>query len=311
MKAIFLLTSFCLVVLGSTHAAIRPVAFQETTPKISVDVELVNVVFTVFDKKGKLVTELRQDQFRVYEDNAPQAIAYFSQETSVPLTVALLADTSGSIREQLRFEQEAATEFFSSALRRGRDQGLVLTFASDVNLLQDYTDDPAKIAEAVKRMRSGGGTALYDAIYLAIARKLAGQEGRRAIILISDGDDTVSHSSLTEVLEAAQRNNVAIYTISTNRTTGSRSREQEQGDRGDRVLKKLADETGGKMFSPFKLQDLTGDFQRIRDELRAQYTLAYRPTNLQKDGTFRRIRIEVADNRYFPRARTGYFAPLD
>jgi VWFA-related protein len=215
-------------------------------------------------------------------------------------------DTSGSIRDKLRFEQEAAIEFFYTTLRRGKDRGLVITFDSGVDLLQDYTDDPEVLANAVRRMRAGGGTALYDALYLAATEKLAGQSGRRVIILISDGDDNSSRISMTETLETAQRNDVAIYTISTNGTTGSRSREQE---RGDRVLKRFSDETGGRMFSPFKLQELTEDFLNIGEELRAQYTLAYRPTNAERDGTFRRIRINVADRRYQVRARQGYYAP--
>jgi VWFA-related protein len=279
---------------------------QRVNQTLSVDVDLVNVVFSVFDRKGKFVTDLRQEQFTVFEDNKLQTITNFSRETDLPLTVALLVDTSGSIRDKLRFEQEAAIEFFYSTLRRGTDKGLIITFDSGPDLLQDYTDDPEVLAKAVRSMRAGGGTALYDALYVAAAQKLAGQNGRRVIILISDGDDNSSRISMTETLEAAQRNDVAMYTISTNGTAGSRSREQE---RGDRTLKRFSDETGGRMFTPFKLQELTEDFLNIGDELRAQYTLAYRPTNAQRDGSFRRIRIEVSDKRYQVRARQGYYSP--
>jgi VWFA-related protein len=308
MKILAFVIALCVVSAGAplqdvgksgTHA-------QQAEQTISVDVDLVNVVFTVFDRRGKLITDLKQEQFRVFEDNKPQTITNFSRETGLPLTVALLVDTSGSIRDKLRFEQEAAIEFFYSSLRRGTDRGLVVTFDSGVDLLQDYTDDPEILANAVRRMRAGGGTALYDAMYLAATQKLARQNGRRVMILISDGDDNSSRVSLTETLEASQRNDVVLYTVSTNGTTGSRSREQE---RGDKTLKRFADETGGRMFSPFKLQELAADFQNIGDELRAQYTLAYRPSNGIKDGTFRRIRIDVTDKRYQVRARQGYYAP--
>ena len=306
MKFRSFIKALCTVHFISAQVVLSSAIPQETTSRISIDVDLVNVVFTVSDKKGKFVTDLKQDRFTIYEDNKRQTITHFSRETDLPLTVALLADTSGSVREQIRFEQEAATEFFHSSLRRGKDRGLILTFDSRVNLLQDYTDDPSLIAQAVKRMQSGGGTSLYDAIHLAVTKKLAGQDGRRAIILITDGEDTSSRLSAAQALEAAQRDDVAIYTISTNKTTGSRSREQAEGDK---VLKKFADETGGKMFSPLKLQDLTGEFQTIAAELRAQYTLAYRPSNVQRDGTFRKIRIAIADGSYTLRARPGYFAP--
>jgi Ca-activated chloride channel family protein len=307
MKLPSVVIAFCMIAVAFAQDAVKPPSdTQKADSTISVDVDLVNVVFTVFDRRGRLITDLKREQFTVVEDNRQQEITNFSRETDLPLTVALLVDTSGSIRDKLRFEQEAAIEFFYTTLRRGKDRGLVITFDSGVDLLQDYTDDPEVLANAVRRMRAGGGTALYDALYLAATEKLAGQSGRRVIILISDGDDNSSRISMTETLEAAQRNDVAIYTISTNGTTGSRSREQE---RGDRVLKRFSDETGGRMFSPFKLQELTQDFLNIGEELRAQYTLAYRPTNAERDGTFRRIRIDVADKRYRVGARQGYYAP--
>jgi VWFA-related protein len=286
----------------------RPSEYQAQRPEdrtISVNVDLVNVLFTVFDKKGKFITTLTKDNFKVFEDDRPQEITNFSKETNLPLTIALLIDTSGSIRDKLRFEQEAAIEFFYSTLRRGTDKGMLITFDSGIDLLQDYTDDPQKLADAVKKIRAGGGTSLYDAVYLAAKEKLAGQQGRRVIILISDGDDNSSRISMTEALEIAQRNDVSIHSISTN-AAESRSR---NNDRGDKVMKKFADETGGKVFFPFRLQELAEDFQNISEELRAQYTLAYRSTNARTDGAFRRIRIDVADKRYKVRARSGYYVP--
>src|SRR2546427_12461394 len=273
---------------------------------IPVNVDLVNILFTVADKKGKFVTNLRKDDFRVFEDEKAQAITNFSGETDLPLTIALLVDTSGSIRDKLKFEQEAAIEFFYSTLQRTKDRALIISFDSGVDLLQDFTDDPEKLADAVRKIRAGGGTSLYDAVYLAVSQKLAGQSGRRIVILITDGDDNSSRVSLTETLEAAQKNDITIYAISTNSTAYFGSKEQE---RGDKTLKKFSEETGGKSFFPLKLQDLAGSFLDIHDELRSQYQIGYRPSNARMDGTFRRIRIDLADKRFKPRARTGYYMP--
>jgi Ca-activated chloride channel homolog len=152
-------------------------------------------------------------------------------------------------------------------------------------------------------MRAGGGTSLYDAVHLAASDKLAGQDGRRIMVLITDGDDNSSHVSMAQALQSVQRNDTVIYTISTNSIAGDRN------SRGDKVLKAFANETGGRIFSPVKLQDLSSNFRNISEELRVQYTLAYRPTNLLRDGTFRRIRIEPLDKRHVVRARDGYYAP--
>jgi VWFA-related protein len=279
---------------------------RQSDDTISVEVNLVNILFTVADRRGKFVTNLRKEDFRVFEDDKLQIITNFSSETNLPLTIALLVDTSGSIRDKLRFEEEAAIEFFYSTLQRGKDKALVISFDSGVELLQDFTDDPEKLADKIRKIRAGGGTSLYDAIYLAVNEKLAGQDGRRIVVLLTDGDDNSSRVSLTETLEAAQRNDVTIYAISTNSAAFFGSREQE---RGDKTLKKLSEETGGKPFFPLKIQDLSSSFLDIHDELRSQYQIGYRPTNAKQDGTFRRIRVDLADRRYKARARTGYYMP--
>jgi Ca-activated chloride channel family protein len=280
-------------------------AQKQDEQTISVDVDLVNVLFAVTDKKGKFIRDLKKDQFKAYEDGHPQKITNFSAEADLPLTVALLIDTSGSVRDRLRFEQEAAIDFFYSTLIRGKDRALVFSFDSAVELVQDYTDDPMKLSDSIRKMRAGGGTALNDAVYQAATQKLARQNGRRVIVLISDGDDNSSRFSVTEALEAAQRNDAAIFTISTN----SSGLGGQKDSRGDKTLRRFASETGGKLFSPFKLQDLSTNFRDIAEELRAQYTLAYRPSNSARDGSFRRIRIDVDDKRYVVRARNGYYAP--
>ncbi len=291
-------------------ASIPPSVQQPVRSKddqtLSISVDLVNILFTVADKKGKFITNLRKDDFRAFEDSRPQIITNFSSETDLPLTIALLIDTSGSIRDKLRFEQEAAIEFFYSTLQRGKDKGLLITFDSGVELLQEFTDNPETLADKIRQIRAGGGTALYDAVYLAVEKQLAGQDGRKVLILISDGDDNSSRVSLTETLEIAQKHDVTMYTISTNSGAFFGSKEQ---DRGDKTLKRFSDETGGKAFFPLKIQDLANSFQDIHQELRSQYTIGYRPTNAKEDGTFRRIRIDVANKNFKARHRAGYYMP--
>ncbi|MBI2149946.1 MAG: VWA domain-containing protein [Acidobacteria bacterium] len=273
---------------------------------ISVEVNQVDIFFTVTDKRGKFITNLKKEDFRVAEDNRAQIITNFSTETDLPLTIALLVDTSGSIRDKLRFEQEAAIEFFYSTLQRGKDKALVISFDSAPELLQDFTDNPETLADAVRKIRAGGGTALYDAVYLAVEKKLTGQTGRKVLILISDGDDNSSRLSLTETLEVAQRNEVTLYTISTNSAAYFGSKEQ---DRGDKTLKKFAEETGGKPFFPLKIQDLANSFTDIHQELRSQYSIGYRPTNARADGTYRKIRVDVTNKDFKARHRPGYYMP--
>jgi len=287
-------------ILGRQNSASNP-ADEQT---LSVNVDLVNVLFTVSDNKGKFITGLKKDFFKVFEDGKLQSITNFSADTNLPLTVALLIDTSGSVRDRLQFEQDAAVEFFNSTLIRGKDRALVISFDSGVDLVQDYTDDSETLSKSIRKIRAGGGTSMYDAVFLAASQKLAKQDGRRIMVIISDGDDNSSHTSLPEVLETVQRNDVVVYTISTNslRVGG------ENSSKGQKVLKRFADDTGGRMFSPVKLEDLNSNFSNISEELRLQYALAYRSTNLVADGRFRRIRIEPANKRDAVRARNGYYA---
>jgi Ca-activated chloride channel family protein len=310
--SILVLTGFALAQRGQTPPQPgQPVQpgqppRPENNQTLTVTVDLVNILFTVADKKGKFMTNLKKEDFRIFEDNKPQVVTNFSSESDLPLTIALLVDVSGSIREKLRFEQEAAIEFFYSTLQRGKDKALVIAFDSSPEVLQEFTDNPETLANAVRKLRAGGGTALYDAVYLAVDRKLAGQPGRKVLILISDGDDNSSRLSATETLEVAQQNNVTIYGISTNSAAYFGSKEQ---DRGDKTLKKFSEETGGKPFFPLKIQDLANSFTDIHQELRSQYTIGYRSTNAKEDGTFRRVRIDVANKDFKARHRSGYYMP--
>jgi len=282
-----------------------PAQTPTESEKIRVRVNLVNVLITVTDKKNRLVLNLTKDDFRVSEDKSPQVIRYFSRETDLPLRIGVLIDTSNSIRDRLHFEQEAAIDFLNATLRPGKDLAYVVGFDVEPQLVQDYTDDVEKLSDGIRRLQAGGVTSLFDAIYFSCKEKMLFFPPpepylRRVAIVVSDGQDNQSEHTREEALAMAQRAEVTIYTISTNRT-GTPSR-------GDKVLKRLADETGGKAFFPFEASELASDFQEISRELRSQYSLAYVSTNTAHDGTFRNITIEPLDRALRVRAKAGYWA---
>jgi VWFA-related protein len=279
---------------------------QEPRTVIRVPVNLVNVLFTVTDKKSRLVIDLTKDDFGVLEDNKAQRIQYFSRESNLPLRIGLLIDTSNSIRDRLRFEQEAAVDFLNETLHHGKDLAFVLSFDVTSQLAQDYTDDMEKLSNAIRGLQAGGTTALYDSMYLASKEKMLFFPPpepylRRVMIIISDGQDNQSEHTRDEALAMAQRAEVVIFTISTNRTGTPGP--------GDKVLRYLAQETGGRAFFPFAASDLTANFEEIARELRSQYSLAYVSSNTAKDGTFRNISIQPREKTYRVRAKSGYFAP--
>jgi Ca-activated chloride channel family protein len=266
----------------------------------------VNVLFTVADGKGKFVRNLAKSDFRVYEDDHLQDISNFSAETNLPLNIAFLVDSSGSVRDKLRFERQAAAKFFASALRPGKDKAFVMSFDTKTTLLQDYTDNPSLLSGAVQKIIAGGSTSLYDAVLEAAVRRLSGQTGRRVIIVISDGMDNSSHISLAKTLEAVQKSDVILYAISTNSIDMNDPRDKKIGDAN---LNELAKETGGRALFPSQVKDLERSFSRVSDELRSQYSLAYGPTNAKRDGTYRRIRVVASHKHYDVRCRHGYYAP--
>jgi VWFA-related protein len=271
---------------------------------LSINVDLVNVLFTVADKSGKFITNLPREDFKVFEDEKAQAISNFSNETNLPLSVALVFDTSTSILGRLKFEQDAASEFFNTTLRRGTDKALLITFDKTAFLAQDFTDNPELLSKAIGKVRAGGNTALFDAAYLAMADKLIGQNGRHVIIVISDGDDNSSEKTIDEIIETAQKTDTVIYAVG----TSSPELFGSVKERGNKNLKKLTDETGGRLFLPAKLEELTKSFLQISEELRSQYTLGYRSSNNKRDGTYRKIRILTSNKQYRVRARDGYYA---
>ena len=296
----------CAGVLCAIILVVLLASAQAGEQAITVNVDLVNIYFTVCNKKGRIIPNLERERFTVSEDGNRQTVTNFSRETDVPLTITLLIDTSGSVRYKLGFEQDAAIHFLNSTLRPAGDKAAVFSFDSSVNLLEDYTYDSELLANAVRRTRSGGGTRLYDALYVLLTGTVAAQEGRRGIVLLTDGDDKSSRITPRQVVEAAQRSNAAIYAVSVN----SFGMPLNDSDRIDGVLEMLAAETGGQAFFPKGVKELSSSFKVITNELRSQYTIAYRSTNPKRDGAFRKIRIEVKDAHHSVRSRTGYDAPI-
>jgi VWFA-related protein len=279
-------------------------AKEDAPQTLSVNVDLVNVLFTVADKNGRFITNLQKSDFKVAEDYIGQNISNFSNETNLPLSIGLVFDTSASILGKLKFEQEAAGEFFYTTLRRGTDKAFVVTFDNKVGLTQDFTDDSELLTKSLNNVHSAGTTALFDAVYQTITSKLAGLEGRKVIIVISDGDDNSSDRTIDETIELAQKSDTVIYAVGTNPTELFGS----DRDRGNKFLKRLTDETGGRLFLPVKLEDLTQSFLQISEELRSQYTLGYFSTNTKRDGSYRRIKITTTNKLFRVRARDGYYA---
>ena len=266
----------------------------------------VNVLFIATDKHGKFVRDLNQSDFSILDDHKPpQAILNFRRETDLPLHLGLLVDVSGSVDSRFDFEQQAATSFLQHTLRAGFDKAFVLGFNSHTQMAQDYTDDYSRLYWAVHRLHSGGGTALYDAIYHACKEKFLKDHSdhpvRKAIIIVSDGEDNQSEMTKAQAIEMAQRAEVIIYAISTD--------DSGLVMRGDRVLEQLAEATGGRAFFPFRMKDVTHSYAAIEDELRSQYVVSYKPADFDADGRYRSIEISSLKKDLQVRARKGYFAP--
>ena len=266
----------------------------------------VNVLFIATDKHGKFVRNLNETDFTILDDHKPpQAIVNFRSETDLPLQLGLLIDTSGSVRTRFDFEQQSAVSFLQQTVRPHFDNAFVMGFNSHTTITQDFTDNVSMLAAGVHQLQNGGGTALFDAIYRACRTKLMKEQEdrpvRRAIIVVSDGEDNQSEVSEGQAIEMAQRAEVLIYAISTD----------DSGLilRGDTVLQQLADATGGRAFFPFKMKDIKSSFAAIEDELRSQYVISYHPADFEADGRYRPIEITAVKKDLQVRARKGYYAP--
>ncbi|HXJ45365.1 MAG TPA: VWA domain-containing protein [Candidatus Dormibacteraeota bacterium] len=331
-----LLLAFILLALPISESAQQqqqppPVPNQQETQQsqttIKVPVNVVDVLATVLNRRNKLVPDLTQDDFKLLDENTPQTIRFFSRQSDIPLRIGLLMDTSNSIRDRLKFEQDAAVNFLYTVLRRGKDQSFAMTFDDEPQIIQGFTGDTGLLRDQIVKTRAGGGTAVYDAIYEACAKHLSNPPRppgdqpdivRRVMILISDGEDNLSDHTRAEAVEMAQRTGVVIYTISTSiqwvtttaekdcRATGTCKYHLTDGDK---ILQDLAEETGGRSFYPYHVDDLDQSFQDIGDELRNQYQITYNPSNFVPNGKYHRIKLEVPKfGGYQVRARRGYYA---
>jgi Ca-activated chloride channel homolog len=294
---------------SASPSASLPVTSSDTDDSVLTirkRVDEVNVLFIATDKRGKFVRNLNQTDFAILDDHKPpQAIDNFRRETDLPLQLGLLVDTSGSVHSRFEFEQQSAVDFLQHTLRVNYDKAFVMGFGSHNLVTQDFTDNVQLLSTGVHQLRNGGGTALFDAIYRACREKLAKEKTdhpvRRAIIIVSDGEDNQSEVNKAQAIEMAQRSEVIIYAISTD----------DSGliMRGDKTLQQLTEATGGRAFFPFKMKDIKNAFTSIEDELRSQYVVSYRPADFDADGRYRSIEITALKKDLQVRARKGYFAP--
>jgi Ca-activated chloride channel homolog len=269
-------------------------------------VDEVNVLFIATDKHGKFVRNLDEKDFAILDDHKPpQSIVNFRRETDLPIELGLLIDTSGSVRGRFDFEQDAAVSFLQNTVRPNFDKAFVVGFNGHSQMMQNFTDSAALLSAAVHRLQDGGGTALYDAIYRAchdnLIKDREDRPSRRAIVVVSDGEDNQSEFSEAQAIEMAQRAEVIIYAISTD--------DSGLVLRGDKVLQRIADATGGRAFFPFKMKDIKNSFSAIEEELRSQYIISYHPADFEADGRYRPIEITALKKDLQVRSRRGYYAP--
>ena len=287
-------------------SAEQPVNDSGKIPTVRVQSDEVNVVFTVVDRDGKFVRDLKQEQFRIMDNKQPpRQVMNFAAQTNLPLHVGLLIDASNSIRDRFQFEKDAASEFLYEIIRPNSDRAFVLAFDETWDVTQDFTNNLDKLRDGVRAIKAGGGTALWDAIYFACRDKLMKEPAtttvRRAIIVVSDGEDNQSRVYRDEAIDMAQRAGVIVYAISTTLVTNN--------TKGNDNLKAMADATGGRAFFPEKLDDVVTAFSDIQEELRSQYSVSYRPEGFVANGQFRPIQIVADNKKYKVRAKKGYYVP--
>jgi len=320
----WLLFGICLLWLGTPRGGAQQKEQLPTGPALKVATEVVNVYAVVREQKNRLIPNLNREDFELREDNVPQEIRYFSRETDTPLTLGILVDTSPSQERLLGIEQQEAKTFLRQVLRP-KDLAFVLHFDLEVELLQDFTNNLSRLTHAIDAtvIRGGasgplpsplptsqvGGTHLYDAVYLAANELLKNEVGRKVAILLSDGEDQGSQVKLNAALEAAQKADIIIYSVAI--IDRAFYWERYVWFAGDSVLKKLAEETGGRVIKVERARDTAAAFQQIADELRTQYSLGYTPSNTRRDGAFRKIRVKVRSGDYKVQARRGYYAASD
>jgi VWFA-related protein len=291
-------------------------------PSIKVDVDLVNILTSVRDKRGALIPSLQKEDFTILEDGKAQTIKYFTKETDLPLTIGLLVDVSGSQRNLIDIERSAASQFFRDVLRK-KDLAFLIMFGEENELLQDYTGSARLLTEGLSQLRVssgvGGihpgpvptmgdprGTVLYDAVFLAADEKLKSEVGRKVIVVITDGVDQGSRMTRNQAIEAAQKSDAVIYSIdySDPQAYGPFG----GGGGGEAELRKMSDETGGRVYKVDRRHSLEDVFKQLQEEMRSQYSIAYTPTNEVKDGGYRHLEVRLANKEMKAQARKGYYA---
>jgi VWFA-related protein len=319
MSVLFALTILCagLILIPSSRSASAAVHASPQDQAIKVGVQLVSLYATVRDNHKAIVSNLEQNDFKIYEDNVEQKVAFFAKERTLPLTMGLLIDTSGSEAAMIGAEQQAAIAFLQRVMQK-RDEALVITFDLDVDLLADWTNDVSELDRAIRRARinapsgagrttagpfptsGSGGTNFYDAVFLACHDKMASEAGRKALIILTDADDNGSKISLQEAVEAAQRADTVIHMLVVY--------DRAFGGANFGAAKKLAEETGGRSLDVHSSKDLLKAFDEISEELRTEYSLGYYPSNTKLDGTYRKVRVEVTNKDDKALTRKGYYA---
>ena len=294
--AVISLSLFCLIFTSG---------FQEES-RFRIAVDAVNVLVTVLDQNGRFVTDLQKEDFIIYEDGKVQEIEQFSQETDQPLRIGLLMDTSSSVKMRLDFEKEAAINFMRSVMRYG-DEAMLVEFDKGVSMLHDFTDRPTEIVKDIEELRAGGGTALLDAVFQVSQEKMSEKKLRQTIIIVSDGDDLHSEHTLAEAVNMAQLAETSLYAIGSNQLEAARNKN------GIKILNRLTEETGGRVFYPFSDIEMEAAFDKIEKELRSQYSITYTPKNKTRDGKFRKLEVRVAKGKKRPgkliiRNKKGYYA---
>jgi len=297
---------------------------QDQMPTIKVDVDVVNILTSVRDKRGALIPSLQKEDFTILEEGKAQPIKYFTKETDLPLTIGLLVDVSGSQRNLIDIERSAASQFFRDVLRK-KDLAFLISFGEENELLQDYTGSARLLTEGLSQLRvssgvsgihpgpvptMGGprGTVLYDAIYLAADEKLKGEVGRKVIVVITDGVDQGSRKTRNQAIEAAQKSDAVIYSIDYSDPGAYGFGFGFGGGGGEAELRKMSDETGGRVYKVDRKHTLEQVFKELQDEMRSQYSIAYTPTNEVKDGGYRRLEVRMANKDLKAQARKGYYA---
>ena len=276
---------------------------QEDDVPFRVEVDAVNILATIHDKDTrKFVTDLTKEDFEVYEDGVLQSVTNFAQQIDLPLTIGLCMDTSSSVRLKLPFEKEAAVDFLYTVMRPF-DRVALVEFDTGVTLIHDFTSNPNELVREIEQLKAGGGTSLYDAIYLVSEQKMLNEPGRKTVVILSDGADLTSKHTFEETLRMSYQAEITIYAISTTRFGADVDHE------GDNALRQLTESTGGRVFFPYSTSQLEEAFQEVDRELRSQYNLTYVPTNKRKDGEFREIKVKVSRDSVNIRHRQGYFAP--